>query len=77
MSDQTSESRLRALIAQLVRYDLVTHYRCGDAVEEMEPSEGGDYVRFDDLEAALLAGVPPAEPGVPGSEVLCEACDAH
>jgi hypothetical protein len=25
-------------------------------------------------EAAQVEGVPPAEPGVPGSEVLCEAC---
>jgi hypothetical protein len=53
MFEETSESRLRALIARLVRYDLVTHYRCGDAVEEMAPSEGGDYVRFDELEAVL------------------------
>lgn len=31
------------------RFDLVTNYRCGSSIEEMEPSDNGDWVRFDDV----------------------------
>jgi hypothetical protein len=31
------------------RYDLVTNYRCGSAIEEMEPSDDGDWVRYEDV----------------------------
>lgn len=35
------------------RYDLRTNYRCGSAIEEMEPADDGEWVRFDEAEAAL------------------------
>jgi hypothetical protein len=35
------------------RYDLVVNYRCGQSIEEMEPSDVGDWVRWEDVEAAL------------------------
>ena len=31
------------------RYDLVTSYRCGSAIEEMEKSEDGEWVRWESL----------------------------
>ncbi len=31
------------------RYDLVTNYRCGDAIEEMEQSNNGEWVRYEDV----------------------------
>lgn len=31
------------------RYDLVTNYRCGSSIEEMEPADDGEWVRWDDL----------------------------
>lgn len=37
----------------LKRYDLITNYRCGDAIEEMEPREDGEWVRYDDVEAII------------------------
>lgn len=40
-------------IATLARYDLITYYRCGASIEEMTPSENGDWVKFADVEAAL------------------------
>lgn len=37
----------------LIRYDLVTNYRCGDAVEEMEQSADGDWVLWDLVEVEI------------------------
>lgn len=37
------------------RYDLITNYRCGSAIEEMEPSDDGEWVRYEDV-AAVRAG---------------------
>jgi hypothetical protein len=37
------------------RYDLVTNYRCGDAIEEMEPSDDGEWVRYADVLASPRA----------------------
>ncbi len=35
------------------RYDLVTNYRCGDAIEEMERADDGEWMRFDDAATAM------------------------
>ena len=35
------------------RYDLITNYRCGSAIEEMEPSDDGEWVRYEDVEAQI------------------------
>lgn len=40
-------------LAQAARYDLITNYRCGSAIEEMERSDDGEWVRFEDVVAAL------------------------
>lgn len=37
------------------RYDLITNYRCGLAIEEMEPADDGEWVRWEDVQAALCA----------------------
>lgn len=37
------------------RYDLITNYRCGSAVEEMEPADDGEWVRYEEV-AAVIAG---------------------
>jgi hypothetical protein len=37
------------------RYDLVTNYRCGSSIEEMEPSDDGEWMRYEDHEA-IVAG---------------------
>lgn len=37
------------------RYDLVTNYRAGSSIEEMEPSEDGEWIRYEDHEA-IVAG---------------------
>lgn len=34
---------------RLHRYDLITNYRCGSSIEEMERSEDGDWVRYEDI----------------------------
>ena len=39
--------------APLRRYDLVTNYRCGGCIDEMERSEDGEWVRFEDVEKVL------------------------
>lgn len=31
------------------RYDLVTNYRCGSSIEELEPAEDGEWVRWETL----------------------------
>lgn len=35
------------------RYDLVTNYRCGSSIEEMERADNGEWVRYDDVVAAI------------------------
>jgi hypothetical protein len=40
------------------RYDLVTNYRCGSSIEEMERSEDGEWIRYEDVEAFLTAEPP-------------------
>lgn len=43
------------------RYDLVTNYRCGSSIEEMERNdENGEWVRYEDVET--LAGRRAAPP---------------
>lgn len=38
----------------LKRYDLITNYRCGDSIEEMERNdEDGEWVRYEDIEPLL------------------------
>ncbi len=35
--------------AETRRYDLITNYRCGSSIEEMEPSDDGEWARWDDV----------------------------
>ena len=35
------------------RYDLVTNYRAGSSIEEMEPSDDGEWVRYEEVEAVI------------------------
>jgi len=37
----------------MTRYDLITNYRAGASIEEMEPSDDGEWVRYEDVEADL------------------------
>ena len=39
------------------RYDLVTNYRCGASIEEMEPADDGEWVRFEDIPASPLSEI--------------------
>lgn len=32
----------------MIRYDMVTNYRCGTSVEELEPSDDGEWVLHSD-----------------------------
>jgi hypothetical protein len=45
------------LLKTLERWDLVTNYRCGGSIEELEVSEEGDLVRFEDVRDMLHASV--------------------
>ena len=45
-------------VLALKRYDLVTNYRAGSSIEEMEPADDGEWVRYEDIEAALKAAPP-------------------
>jgi hypothetical protein len=42
--------------AFLHRYDLITNYRAGSSIEEMEPSDDGEWVRFEQV-LTLLASL--------------------
>lgn len=46
------------------RYDLVTNYRCGGAVEELEPAEDGEWVRYEDVAGRREAPLPQEPPEV-------------
>lgn len=35
------------------RYDLVTNYRCGQSVEELEKADDGEWVRWEDVQARI------------------------
>ncbi len=35
------------------RYDLITNYRAGSAIEEMERADDGEWIRFEDVQAEL------------------------
>ena len=35
------------------RYDLITNYRCGSSIEEMELADDGEWVRWESVEAEL------------------------
>lgn len=35
------------------RYDLITNYRAGSSIEEMEPSDDGEWVRYEQVEAEI------------------------
>jgi len=62
----TSSTRtaLDQLIAKVQRYDLMTNYRCGSTIEEMERADDGEWVRVADLESLLSSiPVPRAEEG--------------
>src|SRR4029434_2690869 len=71
MSDQPSENHLRTLI---LKWRERAYQKRGTFHLHSERSIQAMRQCADELEAALAEGVPPAEPGVPGSEVLCEAC---
>lgn len=34
------------------RYDLITNYRAGSSIEEMEPSDDGEWVRYEEVAGA-------------------------
>lgn len=48
-------------VVAVTRYDLVTNYRCGSSIEEMEHSDDGEWIRYEDVEAMIRAaqGTPP------------------
>ena len=46
----------------LKRYDLVTNYRCGSSIEEMEPSDDGEWVRYEQVADRLTSRVDPVPP---------------
>jgi hypothetical protein len=68
---EPSQVQLRALIAQ---WRERANEKKGTFHQHSERSIKSMRQCADELEAALAEGVPSAEPGVPGSEVLCEAC---
>jgi hypothetical protein len=37
------------------RYDLITNYRCGSSIEEMEESDDGVWVRYEDVRVGGFA----------------------
>lgn len=37
------------------RYDLITNYRCGSSIEEMEPADEGEWVRWESVASRLEA----------------------
>lgn len=37
------------------RYDLVSNYRCGASIEEMEQADEGEWVRYENLQPVLEA----------------------
>ena len=46
---------LRAQIEQLPRYDMVTNYRCGESIDELEKADDGEWVRVETVLALLDA----------------------
>lgn len=56
----TALAAFREQIEKLDRHDLVTNYRCGSAIEEMERADDGEWVRIDDV-LALITPDPPQE----------------
>ena len=39
--------------SMIQRYDLITNYRCGSTIEEMESSDDGEWVRWEDVESTI------------------------
>ena len=37
------------------RYDLITNHRCGSSIEEMEPSDDGEWIRYDTVADVLAS----------------------
>lgn len=52
------------------RYDLITNYRCGSSIEEMEPADEGDWVRYEDV-AAERARVEQVKREIQGFVNMC------
>jgi hypothetical protein len=62
----------------LPRYDLVTNYRAGGSIEEMERSdEYGDWCRFEDVEAHLRAVEAAHQQELQAKSTALEMCDAR
>ena len=40
-------------VDRIARYDLLTFYRCGSAIEEMTRADDGEWVRYADVESQL------------------------
>ena len=48
-------AEVRTRIEKLPRYDLISNYRCGDSIEEMERADDGEWVRVETVLAALAS----------------------
>ena len=48
MTERSSEA-----IAAARRYDLITNYRAGSSIEEMEPADDGEWIRWEDAAAEI------------------------
>ncbi len=69
------------------RYDLITNYRCGSSIEEMERADDGEWIRWEAVEAeiaALRAQLAESDkvvldyinaPSVPDAPVFCAHCE--
>jgi hypothetical protein len=40
-------------VSPVRRYDMVTNYRCGESIDELERADEGEWVRWEDVAAAL------------------------
>ena len=38
----------------MIRYDMVRSDRCGTTVDELKPSDDGDWVRYEDVQAEIV-----------------------
>jgi len=39
------------------RYDLITNFRCGASIEEMELADEGEWVRYEDIADCALCSI--------------------
>ena len=53
--DHTHEPVTNQTRTDVQRYDLVTNHRCGSSIEEMERADNGEWIRYEDVAARLVA----------------------